>query len=73
MSKVYVIAEAGINHNGNLGLAKKLVDEAAKFGADAVKFQTWKTELMVTRSAERSYYQIENSKLFIISSSLFAF
>ncbi len=62
MSKVYVIAEAGINHNGNLGLAKKLVDEAAKFGADAIKFQTWKTELMVTRSAERADYQIENSK-----------
>ena len=40
--KVFIIAEAGVNHNGDLRLAKKLIDVAAKSGADAVKFQTWK-------------------------------
>lgn len=57
MFKTYIIAEAGINHNGNLGIAKKLVDAAVKSGADAVKFQTFKTENMVTGYAKKAKYQ----------------
>ena len=40
--KLFIIAEAGVNHNGSLSLAKKLIDKAKLSGADAVKFQTWK-------------------------------
>ena len=61
MRKVFIIAEAGVNHNGNLQLAKKLIDAAVEAGVDAVKFQTWKTELIVTRSAKQATYQIENT------------
>ena len=45
----YIIAEAGVNHNGQLGLALKLCDAAKKAGVDCVKFQTWQTEKIVTR------------------------
>ncbi len=41
---VFIIAEAGVNHNGSISIAKRLIDIAAKAGADAVKFQTFKTE-----------------------------
>lgn len=54
---VYIIAEAGVNHNGNLDLAMKLVDVAADSGANAVKFQTFCTELLVTVDAEKAAYQ----------------
>jgi len=57
MFKTYIIAEAGINHNGSLDMAKKLVDAAAAAGADAVKFQTFKTENMVTKYAKKAKYQ----------------
>jgi len=60
VKKVFIIAEAGVNHNGNLDLAKRLVDAAAEAGADAVKFQTWKTELLMTRTARQASYQAEN-------------
>ena len=52
---VFVIAEAGVNHNGSLELAKKLIDAAKEAGADAVKFQTFTAENLVTkaRSEER--------------------
>ena len=42
MSKIYIIAEAGVNHNGDINIAKRLVDAAVDAGADAVKFQTFK-------------------------------
>ena len=56
-SKTLVIAEAGINHNGDLSLAKKLIRVAAHSRADYVKFQTFKTEDLVTRTASKSHYQ----------------
>lgn len=61
MSKIYIIAEAGVNHNGQLELAYKLCDAAKEAGVDAVKFQTWKTEKIVTRKAEKAIYQLENT------------
>ena len=57
MNKVFIIAEAGVNHNGSLGLAKKLVDAAADAGADAVKFQTFKANNLVSKSAHKAEYQ----------------
>ena len=54
---VYVIAEAGVNHNGDVGLARELVDVAAKAGADAVKFQTFAAERLVTATAPKAAYQ----------------
>lgn len=53
-----VIAEAGVNHNGQLDLAKALVDAAVEAGADVVKFQTFKAENLATRSASRAPYQL---------------
>jgi N,N'-diacetyllegionaminate synthase len=54
---IFIIAEAGVNHNGRLHLAKKLVDAAAKAGADAVKFQTFNAERLTTASAPKAQYQ----------------
>jgi N,N'-diacetyllegionaminate synthase len=53
-----IIAEAGVNHNGDLGLAKELVDVAAEAGADLVKFQTFNTRSLVTSSAAKAQYQL---------------
>jgi len=58
---VFIIAEAGVNHNGDINLAKRLIDVAAEAGVNAVKFQTWKTELLVTKEAEQAEYQTENT------------
>jgi len=55
--KVIIIAEAGVNHNGDLDLAKKLIDAASEAKADYIKFQTFKTENLVTEIAEKSHYQ----------------
>ncbi len=60
-NKVFIIAEAGVNHNGDINLAKKLIDEAVKAGADAVKFQTFKAENLVSKSAKKADYQVENT------------
>lgn len=57
MQNVYVIAEAGVNHNGNLDLARRLVDCAANSGADAVKFQTFDAKKLVTCAAPKASYQ----------------
>lgn len=57
----YIIAEAGVNHNGQLDLALKLCDAAKEAGVDCVKFQTWQTEKIVTRKAEKATYQSENT------------
>lgn len=57
MVGIYFIAEAGVNHNGDIGLARKLVDVATLARVDAVKFQTFKTELLVTKDAEKAEYQ----------------
>ena len=57
MSSVYIIAEAGVNHNGDRKIAFQLVDEAAKAGVDAVKFQTFKAASLVTKEAIKADYQ----------------
>ena len=62
MKKVFIIAEAGVNHNGSIELAKKLIDVAVDSGVDAVKFQTFKTELCISKNAVKADYQIKNTK-----------
>lgn len=61
MSHVYIIAEAGVNHNGNIEQALQMVDIAAESGADAIKFQTFKTENIVTKNAPKAQYQKERT------------
>lgn len=60
MSKVIIIAEAGVNHNGDINLAKKLIDVASEANVDYVKFQTWITEDIVDKSAAKADYQKNN-------------
>ena len=55
--RTFIIAEAGVNHNGSIDIAKKLIDVAAETGADAVKFQTFKAENVVSRFAAKAEYQ----------------
>ena len=62
MTKTNVIAEVGVNHNGKISLAKKLIDKAKMSGADYVKFQIYKTDLMVTKNTKKASYQKKNSK-----------
>lgn len=59
MSHTFIIAEAGVNHNGSADLAKRLIDEAAKAGVDAVKFQTFRADKLVSASAPKAEYQIK--------------
>lgn len=54
---IFIIAEAGVNHNGSLEIAKKLIDVAASAGADAVKFQTFKADKLVSKTAQKAEYQ----------------
>jgi len=56
-NKTFIIAEAGVNHNGSIDLAKQMIDVALEAGADAVKFQTFKTENLVSKNAPKADYQ----------------
>ena len=59
---VFIIAEIGVNHNGDINVAKKLIEKAKESGADCVKFQTFKAENLVTKKAVKAKYQVLNDK-----------
>lgn len=61
MTKVLIIAEAGVNHNGDMGLARRLIGVAKEAGADVVKFQTFAADRLVTKFAAKAGYQLENT------------
>ena len=63
MKRTLIIAEAGVNHNGSIDTAKKMINAAAEAGADLVKFQTFKTEDLVTQSAKKAQYQKESTDI----------
>lgn len=60
-NKVLIIAEAGVNHNGDINLAKKLIDAAANAGVDYVKFQTFNSKKLASKNAQKASYQKENT------------
>ena len=61
MNSTVIIAEAGVNHNGDMGLAKKLINIAAEAGADFIKFQAFKADLLTTEDIEKAEYQKKSS------------
>ena len=62
MKRTLIIAEAGLNHNGDIAKAKALIDKGAEAGVDYVKFQTFKAEKLVTKQAQRASYQDKNTQ-----------
>ena len=60
-NKTYIIAEAGVNHNGDLEIAKKLISKAKEIGVDCIKFQTFKTENLITPNAPKAEYQLKTT------------
>ena len=60
MTHTLIIAEAGVNHNGSLALAKQLIDKAVEAGVDIIKFQTFKSEKLVSKAAKQAEYQQRN-------------
>lgn len=63
INRTLIIAEAGVNHNGDMALAKQLIDVAAEAGADLVKFQTFKADRLATRTAKKADYQNESTDI----------
>ena len=61
--QTYIIAEAGINHNGSFMIAKKLIHAAKKCGADAIKFQSFNPDKVVTKKLKLANYQKKKSRL----------
>ncbi|KAI3350330.1 N-acetylneuraminate synthase [Clostridium botulinum] len=60
--RCFIIAEAGVNHNGDINIAKKLIDIACEAGVDAIKFQTFKSEDLVTKNAPKANYQKQTTR-----------
>jgi len=60
-NKTFIIAEAGVNHNGNIEIAKKMIEVAKQCGSDAIKFQTFKTEEVISKYAPKAEYQKINT------------
>ena len=58
--RVFIIAEAGVNHNGSIIIAKEMIDAAFNAGVDAIKFQTFKAERVVSKYAPKAEYQEES-------------
>jgi N-acetylneuraminate synthase len=61
-NRTFIIAEAGVNHNGNINIAKKLIDVAVEAGVDAVKFQTFSADNLVIKTAEKAEYQMQTTE-----------
>ena len=61
MPKTLIIAETGVNHNGDINIAKKLIDEAKNAGADIVKFQTFVADKCVSKNAKKADYQLQTA------------
>ena len=71
MNKVFIIAEAGVNHNGSIELAKKLIDVAVEAKVDAVKFQTFKAENLVSKNAQKALdFLLQNAILSVSARAL---
>ena len=65
--KTIIIAEAGVNHNGKLHIAKKMVDHAKRAGADYIKFQSFDSNEIVTESAKKAEYQLEKNDIVLFA------
>lgn len=59
---VYIIAEAGVNHNGDLQVAKQMIEKAVESGVNAIKFQTFKSEKVISKHAKKAEYQVKNTR-----------